>query len=254
MRAVAVIATLLSGDVTPYHSHRFPVTVYMLEGSFTLEVRADGCEPVKRAWTSPAAGETGRVEMTLTPRAAGALVLRLDPDAVLPVPPVLVIGLGGGRTVHARLAADGTFVAEPVPAGRHRLAFEDRHWYYRAEPREIELAPGERKRLVLPVKASGKLAVLVRTPDGRTDMVVPCDVKRADGGPLGRVAFRKKEGLRSMSTQGTLPGLRGPATVDQQLAPGTYVVRIEPKGFAPREQRVEVKAGETALATFELER
>jgi len=54
------------------------------EGSFTLEVRADGCEPVKRAWTSPAAGETDRVEMTLTPRAAGALVLRLDPDAVLP--------------------------------------------------------------------------------------------------------------------------------------------------------------------------
>ncbi|CCV13553.1 cupin domain-containing protein [Mesorhizobium sp. STM 4661] len=37
-------ATLDPGDRTPYHSHRFPVTVYMLEGTFTLEL--DGREPV----------------------------------------------------------------------------------------------------------------------------------------------------------------------------------------------------------------
>ena len=37
-------STLLPGDVTPHHSHRFPVTVYMLEGTFTLEL--DGREPV----------------------------------------------------------------------------------------------------------------------------------------------------------------------------------------------------------------
>lgn len=39
-----LFATLLPGDVTPRHSHRFPVTVYMLEGTFTLEL--DGREPV----------------------------------------------------------------------------------------------------------------------------------------------------------------------------------------------------------------
>jgi quercetin dioxygenase-like cupin family protein len=39
-----LLATLLPGDVTPHHSHRFPVTVYMLEGIFTLEL--DGREPV----------------------------------------------------------------------------------------------------------------------------------------------------------------------------------------------------------------
>ncbi len=39
-----LFATLLPGDVTPYHSHRFPVTVYMLEGVFTLEL--DNREPV----------------------------------------------------------------------------------------------------------------------------------------------------------------------------------------------------------------
>lgn len=33
-----LIASLLPGDVTPYHSHRHPVTVYMLEGTFTLEL------------------------------------------------------------------------------------------------------------------------------------------------------------------------------------------------------------------------
>jgi quercetin dioxygenase-like cupin family protein len=31
-------ATLDPGDRTPHHSHRFPVTVYMLEGTFTLEL------------------------------------------------------------------------------------------------------------------------------------------------------------------------------------------------------------------------
>jgi quercetin dioxygenase-like cupin family protein len=37
-------AVLEPGDVTPYHSHRFPVTVYVTEGVFTL--RLDGREPI----------------------------------------------------------------------------------------------------------------------------------------------------------------------------------------------------------------
>jgi quercetin dioxygenase-like cupin family protein len=39
-----LFATLLPGDQTPYHSHRFPVTVYVTEGTFTLML--DGREPV----------------------------------------------------------------------------------------------------------------------------------------------------------------------------------------------------------------
>lgn len=31
-------ATLKPGESTPFHSHRFPVTVYVLEGTFTLEI------------------------------------------------------------------------------------------------------------------------------------------------------------------------------------------------------------------------
>ena len=37
-------ATLKPGESTPFHSHRFPVTVYVLEGTFTLEI--EGRAPV----------------------------------------------------------------------------------------------------------------------------------------------------------------------------------------------------------------
>ena len=33
-----ITVTLKPGDKTPFHSHRFPVTVYILEGTFTLEM------------------------------------------------------------------------------------------------------------------------------------------------------------------------------------------------------------------------
>jgi quercetin dioxygenase-like cupin family protein len=36
--------TVKPGDKTPFHSHRFPVTVYVLEGVFTLEM--EGRAPV----------------------------------------------------------------------------------------------------------------------------------------------------------------------------------------------------------------
>lgn len=37
-------ATLKPGESTPFHTHRFPVTVYVLEGTFTLEI--DGRAPL----------------------------------------------------------------------------------------------------------------------------------------------------------------------------------------------------------------
>ncbi|HEY8564669.1 MAG TPA: cupin domain-containing protein [Beijerinckiaceae bacterium] len=37
-------ATLLPGDVTPHHSHRFPVTVFVTEGTFTLAL--EGQAPI----------------------------------------------------------------------------------------------------------------------------------------------------------------------------------------------------------------
>jgi quercetin dioxygenase-like cupin family protein len=37
-------ASLKPGDQTVFHTHRFPVTVYILEGAFTLEM--EGREPI----------------------------------------------------------------------------------------------------------------------------------------------------------------------------------------------------------------
>lgn len=39
-----IVATLKPGEVTPFHTHRFPVTVYVLEGTFTLEI--EGRAPI----------------------------------------------------------------------------------------------------------------------------------------------------------------------------------------------------------------
>ena len=36
-------AVLQPGDITPYHSHRFPVTVYVTEGMFTLRLDGRRC-------------------------------------------------------------------------------------------------------------------------------------------------------------------------------------------------------------------
>jgi quercetin dioxygenase-like cupin family protein len=33
-----IVATIKPGEKTPFHTHAFPVTVYVLEGTFTLEI------------------------------------------------------------------------------------------------------------------------------------------------------------------------------------------------------------------------
>lgn len=40
-------ATLRPGDKTVFHSHRFPVTVYILEGTFTLEMEGRPAMTIK---------------------------------------------------------------------------------------------------------------------------------------------------------------------------------------------------------------
>lgn len=74
-------ATLTSGQTTPFHTHRNPVTVYVLEGAFTLEM--EGREPVTvRAGQSMV--EPPDVRMTGFNRAAEPLRVVIfyvsDPD------------------------------------------------------------------------------------------------------------------------------------------------------------------------------
>jgi quercetin dioxygenase-like cupin family protein len=54
-------ATFKSGDKTVAHTHRFPVTVYVLEGTFTLELKGQAPVTVK---AGEAMVEPPNVEMT----------------------------------------------------------------------------------------------------------------------------------------------------------------------------------------------
>jgi quercetin dioxygenase-like cupin family protein len=56
-----ILATLKPGEKTPFHTHRFPVTAYVLEGTFTLEV--EGGAPVT-AKAGQAIVEPPQVKMT----------------------------------------------------------------------------------------------------------------------------------------------------------------------------------------------
>lgn len=54
-------ATIKPGEKTPFHTHRFPVTVYVLEGTFTLELEGRGTVTVK---AGQAMVEPPQVKMT----------------------------------------------------------------------------------------------------------------------------------------------------------------------------------------------
>jgi quercetin dioxygenase-like cupin family protein len=56
-----IVATLKPGEATPFHTHRFPVTVYVLEGTFTLEM--EGRSPLT-AKAGQAIVEPSQVKMT----------------------------------------------------------------------------------------------------------------------------------------------------------------------------------------------
>ena len=56
-----LVATVKPGDKTPFHTHRFPVTVYVLEGTFTLEM--EGRAPVS-ATAGQSIVEPPQVKMT----------------------------------------------------------------------------------------------------------------------------------------------------------------------------------------------
>jgi len=77
-----IVATLKPGEKTPFHTHRFPVTAYVLEGTFTLEL--EGRAPVT-AKAGQAIVEPPRVKMTGYNR--GSVPMRVvifyvsDPDA-----------------------------------------------------------------------------------------------------------------------------------------------------------------------------
>lgn len=75
-------ATVKPGDKTPFHTHPFPVTVYVLEGEFTLEMEGRAPVTVK---AGQAMVEPPQVRMTGYNRSAEPLRVVIfyvsDPDA-----------------------------------------------------------------------------------------------------------------------------------------------------------------------------
>jgi hypothetical protein len=61
-----LIASFKPGDKTVFHTHRFPVTVYILEGAFTLEM--EGREPVHGARRSGDSGTAARAHDGVQPQ------------------------------------------------------------------------------------------------------------------------------------------------------------------------------------------
>lgn len=76
-----IVATLKPGEATPFHTHRFPVTVYVLEGAFTLEM--EGRAPIT-AKAGQAIVEPPQVKMTGYNRSAEPMQVVIfyvsDPD------------------------------------------------------------------------------------------------------------------------------------------------------------------------------
>jgi len=54
-------ATIKPGDKTPFHTHRFPVSVYVVDGAFTLEMEGRAPVTIK---TGQAMVEPANVKMT----------------------------------------------------------------------------------------------------------------------------------------------------------------------------------------------
>ena len=63
-----MMATFKPGDKTVYHTHRFPVTVYVLEGAFTLELEG---KPPLTVKAGEAMVEPPNVAMTVYNRTTG---------------------------------------------------------------------------------------------------------------------------------------------------------------------------------------
>ena len=81
-RRYALTASIKPGDKTVFHTHRFPVAVYILEGAFTLEI--EGREPVT-VKAGQAMVEPPQVKMTGYNRSSteplrGVIVYVSDPD------------------------------------------------------------------------------------------------------------------------------------------------------------------------------
>ncbi len=75
-------ATLKPGDRTPFHTHRFPVAVYVIEGAFTLEIEGRAPLVVKagQALIEPARAKMTGYNRSTTEPLRVVIFYASDPD------------------------------------------------------------------------------------------------------------------------------------------------------------------------------
>ncbi|HEX5135557.1 MAG TPA: carboxypeptidase-like regulatory domain-containing protein [Planctomycetota bacterium] len=239
-----------------------------------LRVRAvaEGYEPRDVEIAAPAAGvrETHRIDLVPAP-AKATLVIALEPQGLGPLPALptaFTVYLFRAERRRDDPAAyrhlsirnpeivvkdldEGTFRLEVFPGSMDQRE----HNFYRKAVTDVTLRAGETTHLSLPLHPGGRLRLLVHDPEGRTNVAAGCKIVGPDGQTVPANFAKFEGGGTSMSTGG-LPGLAGPAEVMEPLAPGLYVVRVEPidATLRPKTLTAEIEVGRLTVAEISLDR
>jgi RNA polymerase sigma-70 factor (ECF subfamily) len=213
-------------------------------GELRVRALAEGYEPRGAEITAPAAGarETHRIELVPAP-AKATLVITLEPEGPDPLPPLPTAFSASlyradrprddPVTRHLSLRS-AEVVIEGLDEGAFRLelfpgSMEQREQnFYRKAVAEVTLRSGETSRLAAPLRAGGRLRILVCDPEGRTDVAADCTIVAPDGTAVPANFAKFDEGGGTSMFTGGLPGVPGPAEVMEPLSPGVYAIRVRP--------------------------
>ncbi len=240
-------------------------------GQLRIRALAEGYEPRTVEVTAPAAGlrETHRIELVPAPEKA-TLVMTLEPqgDGPLPALPtafsVYLFRPGDAREDYAyrhtslrnseialKDLDEGTFRLEVWPGS---MSQRDQSFYRKAVT-DVTLKAGETTRLSLPLAPGGRLRILVRDPEGHTNIAAGCEVIGPDGRAV-EAGFAKFEGGGTSMSTGGLPGAAGPAEAMEPLAPGNYAIRVKPldSTLGPKTVTVQIDVGRLTVAEIGLDR
>ena len=154
------------------------------DATCVLEVEPEGFLPQRKSIRTPKAGASATVIFDLErDRPKATLIVTMKPTGEGPFPPLPPVyrfeltPANGGRTSHAGATSQGTrYVLRNLDAGDYRLVAraggDDARegGYYVAAEARLQLTGGATTESVLPVRPGGRLKVILRSPEGRTDV------------------------------------------------------------------------------------
>jgi hypothetical protein len=233
---------------------------------------ADGYERQDVEIAAPSAGvrETHSIDLVPAP-AKATLVIALEPQGLGPLPALPTaftvylfrpdrrrddpaayrhLSIRNPEIVVKDLD-EGTFRLEVFPGSTDQRE----HNFYRKARADVTLRAGETTHLSLPLQPGGRLRILVRDPEGHTNVAAGCKIVGPDGQVVS-ANFAKFEGERTSMSAGGIPGMAGPAEVMDPLAPGNYVIRVEPLDatLQPRTVTAQIEVGRLTVVEIGLDR